>query len=150
MPLIKYTTQIPAKQTIGEIIAILCESKAKSVSQQMSDGQVVGLDFTISTRHGDVTFRLPADCKKAAAVMQQQAKAGLIPRRLANDAEQARRVAWRIVHQWVEAQLAMIHIGLAQPEQVFLPYAIDKATDRTVYEVLDNRSFKGLIPESVS
>ena len=34
------------------------------------------------------------------------------------------RVAWRIIHTWVKAQLALVDINMATIPQVFLPYAI--------------------------
>jgi len=37
---------------------------------------------------------------------------------------QARRVAWRIVKNWIEAQMALIEAGQASLIQVFLPYAV--------------------------
>ena len=45
--------------------------------------------------------------------------------------EQATRVAWRIVKDWLAAQLAMIEAGLVDLEEVFLPYAQNQA-GRTV------------------
>jgi hypothetical protein len=48
-----------------------------------------------------------------------------IPRSLRNHG-QARRVAWRIVLHWLDAQLAMIQAGLVSLEQVFLPYGQDQ------------------------
>lgn len=47
------------------------------------------------------------------------------------------RVAWRIVKDWVEAQMALIESGLAELPEVFLPYAV-KPDGRTVYD-----EFKG-------
>src|SRR5438552_18436509 len=37
---------------------------------------------------------------------------------------QAVRVEWRIVKDWVEAQLALIETRMVTAQQVFLPYAI--------------------------
>ena len=47
--------------------------------------------------------------------------------------EQAARVAWRILKDWVEAQMAVIDAGMATLPQVFLPYA-QTDTGETVYE----------------
>ena len=35
-------------------------------------------------------------------------------------AEQAYRVAWRNILDWVEAQMALLEIGMAKMEEVFL------------------------------
>ena len=53
--------------------------------------------------------------------------------------EQAKRVAWRIVKDWVEAQLAIIETQMVKPEQVFLPYAITQ-TGETLYETVISNS----------
>lgn len=37
---------------------------------------------------------------------------------------QAIRTAWRVIRDWVEAQLALVEINMVTVPQVFLPYAI--------------------------
>ena len=49
--------------------------------------------------------------------------------------EQALRVSWRIIKEWVEAQMAIIEAGQAELSEVFLPYAVTKDGD-TVYQKL--------------
>jgi hypothetical protein len=53
-------------------------------------------------------------------------------------------VAWRIVKDWLEVQLAMVQAGLVKFEQVFLPYAQDPKTGQTVYEQLKEKQFSSL------
>src|SRR6266478_5746936 len=40
--------------------------------------------------------------------------------------EQAYRVAWRNILDWVQAQMALLEIGMAKIEEVFLPYMQDR------------------------
>ena len=47
--------------------------------------------------------------------------------------EQAERVAWRVARSWLEAQLAMIQIGLAKIDQIMLPY-MHVGDQQTVYD----------------
>jgi len=47
----------------------------------------------------------------------------------------ARCVAWRIVKDWVRAQLALIESGQATLPQLFLPHAV-RADGRTFFEVV--------------
>jgi hypothetical protein len=47
--------------------------------------------------------------------------------------EHAINVAWRVIKDWVEAQLALIEANQVKIEQVFLPYAIT-AQGNTLYE----------------
>lgn len=41
-----------------------------------------------------------------------------------NTDEQAIRVAWRVIHTWNKAQLALVEINMVTIPQIFLPYAI--------------------------
>jgi len=60
--------------------------------------------------------------------------------------EQAARVAWRVVKDWLEAQLAMIEAGMVDLEQVFLAYAQNPAGE-TIYEVMRSQRFSNLLLE---
>jgi hypothetical protein len=40
--------------------------------------------------------------------------------------EQAYRVAWRNILDWVQAQMALLEIGMVEMEEVFLPYMLDR------------------------
>lgn len=59
---------------------------------------------------------------------------------LSND--QARRVAWRILKTWVEAQIAIIEAQLASLAEIMLPYAITK-NGNTLFKEIEagNNSF---------
>jgi hypothetical protein len=58
--------------------------------------------------------------------------------------EQATRVAWRILKDWIEAQLALIQTGMVSVEQVFLPFA-QSSSGKTLCEVLRERKFAQLL-----
>ena len=49
------------------------------------------------------------------------------------DREQAERVAWRIVKDWVEAQMAILESEMVQMDEIFLPYMIG-STGKTLFE----------------
>jgi len=57
------------------------------------------------------------------------------------------RVSWRILKDWVEAQMALVETHMVTLEQVFLPYAV---TDdgQTIYDRLRGSNF--LLPPSSS
>ena len=50
------------------------------------------------------------------------------------DRDQAERVAWRIVKDWVEAQMAILESEMVQLDQIFLPYMVND-NGQTVFEV---------------
>ncbi len=47
--------------------------------------------------------------------------------------QQAIDIAWRVIKDWVEAQLVLIEANQVKIEQVFLPYAIT-SQGNTLYE----------------
>src|SRR5439155_4788279 len=88
------------------------------------DGRIHGLVFTIPLGEQQLQAKLPARLQQAQAVLQKQYEAKLIERRF-TDPEQAYRVAWRNIWDWVEAQMALFEIGMVKLEEVFLPYVAD-------------------------
>lgn len=52
--------------------------------------------------------------------------------RIKTSLDQAERTAWRCLKDWVEAQMALIEIGMVSIDQVFLPYVINKE-GKTLY-----------------
>lgn len=54
--------------------------------------------------------------------------------------EQAERVAWRILKDWVEAQMALLDIQMVRFEEIFLPY-IETENGQTIYERLEEKQF---------
>ena len=56
---------------------------------------------------------------------------------------QAKRIAWRQILRWVEAQLALVETGMVKIQEVFIPYMLmDKG--KTLYEKLEETQFKML------
>jgi hypothetical protein len=124
MPLLHYTTKVPAAKTIAEIQAKLAKAGASAcLLEYENDGTVSAVSFRTKTEFDVLTFRLPANIQRVYQVVVRDPR---IPRSQ-RTREQATRIAWRIVKDWLEAQLAMIEAGLVDREQVFLPYAQDQA-----------------------
>jgi hypothetical protein len=80
-------------------------------------------------RNCPVYFRLPRNANGVLAAMK---KGGLGNSFLT--AEHAESVSWRIVKDWIEAQLAIVEAGQAEMAQVFLPYAIRGEEGLTLYD----------------
>jgi hypothetical protein len=144
MGLLNYTTSVSTAKSVGEIISLLIQAKARAVMQDFDGtGNVTAISFRCATQFGEMAFRLPMDVLAVQQVLKNQHKARKIQRRYANDSEHARRVGWRILKNWAEAQLALIETGMVKVEQVFLPYA-QNAQGMTVYEALVEKKFSGL------
>ncbi|MBA7531734.1 hypothetical protein ES705_23955 [subsurface metagenome] len=141
MALLNYTTQIEAAKTVGEIQGILAGHGAKSILIDYGDdGLIEALAFRILTPHGEVDIRLPIDPEAVLNVLTQQNRLGRVPKRYINHA-QAVRVAWRIVKDWVAAQMAILETEMVRMEQIFLPYVIT-GTGKTLYEAMIDRHFQ--------
>src|ERR1700722_3601192 len=142
MPILNHTTTIEVSKTIREISAMLAKAKASAILTEFDGfGVVASISFRVSTEFGVLTFRLPANTQRVYQVIVRDRR---IPPRMRTK-EQAARIAWRIVKDWLEAQLAMIEAGLVDLEQIFLPYAQDSA-GQTVYEVVRAQRFSNLLP----
>ena len=144
MPILNYTTSISAEKTVSEIQCMLAKAKAKAVmSEYDTDGVIVALSFRVDTPFGLLTYRLPANVQKIYQVLIRERVTPKL-----RTQEQASRVAWRIVKDWTEAQLALVRAEMVDFEQVFLPYA-QCPNGETIYEQLKTRKFEGLaLPEN--
>ena len=99
---------------------------ARKILQDYDDGgHILSLSFMIDTPAGPRGIRLPANVDAVHAVLVRQ--------KIKCDREQAERVAWRIVKDWVEAQMAILESEMVQMDEVFLPYMINDA-GLTVFE----------------
>lgn len=129
MPLLNYTTSVPVSRTIGQVQALLVEAGARQMMTEYDDvGRPTGMAFTVNTGYGMRSFVLPV---KASAVELVLRREGVQPRYATP--EHAERVAWRILKDWLEAQLAIIRTEMVTLDQVMLPYMSDGG--RTVYEL---------------
>jgi hypothetical protein len=98
MPLLNYTTSVHVQKTVGEIIAILTTHGARAILQEYDDqGTITGLSFKVRIGEQELAFRLPAHWPAVLRVMERDAR---VPRRFRTP-EQARRVAWRILKDWI-------------------------------------------------
>jgi hypothetical protein len=144
MAILNYSTSIAAEKTISEITRILTAAKADAIMLENKDGVPCAVSFRIRGPYGLMSFRLPANIDN---VLRALCKDGKLPYRLRSK-EQAGRVAWRVIKDWLEAQLAMIQAQLVTLEQVFLPYA-QNASGETLYDSLAEGHFSGLaLPSS--
>jgi len=56
--------------------------------------------------------------------------------------DQAARTAWKILAEWAEIQVTLVHLQQAEAIEVFLPYAWDAGKDQTLFERLKEGKFK--------
>ena len=136
MALLNYTTQIDVEKTIGEIQKMLGKHGASKIMTDYSDGVISALSFAVQVNDQQRGFRLPCDWRPVLTLMKNDPK---VPRRLCEQS-QAVRVAWRIVKDWVEAQMALIDTSMVRTEDVFLPYIV-MGDGRTLAENIQDGKF---------
>lgn len=128
-PILNYTTTVPASKSIAQVQKMLVGGGARAImSEYADDGLVSGLSFSVETPFGMQAFRLPVNVEKVQAVLTRQR---VQPRYRERD--HAERVAWRILKDWVEAQLAIVQTEMVTFDQVMLPYM--RQGESTVYEL---------------
>ena len=120
-----YTTDISADRSILEIEKFLTLFGAGAIIKEYTpDGRVHSLMFKLQ----DDAFKLPANVSGVKEVLYKSSRSAHSGDGAKRREERAYRVAWRIIKDWVHAQLSLIASGQAQPQEIFLPYMFDGKT----------------------
>ncbi len=136
MPLLNYTSKTPTHQSIAEISRMLAKAGAKQIMHDYDDtGNIVALGFNLELEDQRIGFRLPSDWHPVQALLTEAKRKNPNMRPWQITEDHARTVAWRIVKDWVEAQLAIIKTHMVTTAQVFLPYAVT-SNGQTLYEYI--------------
>ena len=140
---LNYSTEVQASKTAGEIQALLVAHGASAITTGYGDGGIIqSISFKVRTPQGEVAIRLPIDREATLRVLKRLWGQGKIPHRYA-DPVQAERVAWRVVKDWVAAQMALLETEQVRLEQIFLPYVLTPQ-GKTIYEVAVQSGFLAL------
>lgn len=132
MPIKNYTTTKDAFESVGEIQAMLARRGAQRLMVEYGpDQRVVSVSFTISTPGGIQAVRLPSNVDATLEVLRRQKKTNS---KVIATYDQAERVSWRILRDWLDAQLAILETEMVTIDQVLLPYFVDRS-GRSVYEL---------------
>ena len=137
MAILNYTTTIEAYKTVSEIENILVKHKAKSIMKNYNGEAIESLSFLVDVGYNQVPIKMPAKVDECLKVLQSEKKKNS---KVKATREQAERVAWRILKDWVEAQMALLDINMVKMEEVFMPYIVDK-TGQTLFEKLEEKRF---------
>ena len=120
MPILNYTTSVDSTKTIAEVTRILVDHGAHKITTDYKGSLPIALTFCLTRQGKVIGFSLPCNYTGVLKAMERSRK---VPRRLCTD-EQALRVSWRILKDWIQAQMAIVEAQLAEVTEVFLPYAI--------------------------
>lgn len=138
MAILNYSTTVEAYKTVSEIENVLVKHGAKSIMKNYDGQFIIGLSFLINNGINDIPVRLPVKTEECLKILENEKKKGT--KNIKATKEQAERVAWRILKDWVEAQMALLDIHMVKFEEIFLPY-IETKGGKTVFEKLEEKQF---------
>lgn len=128
MPILNYSTSISAHRSVAQVQQLLASKGARSISIEYNkDQSISNISFSIEVQGKNVFFRLPSNWRGVQKVLIKQTKA----KKYHTD-EHAQNCCWRIILEWVQAQMAIIEANQADLATVFFPYLLLK-TKETVY-----------------
>lgn len=134
---LNYTTRIGAKRTVQECLAILADAGADAVAAQYQDRQPVGISFRLATPGGPRDFSMPVNIDGVWKMIRDGYRDGTLRGGRSEASwtsrEHAANVAWRVVKDWLEAQLAIVAAGMASLGEVMLPY-LQVGDGQTLYQ----------------
>jgi hypothetical protein len=132
------TTTVSAEKTVNEIQSILAGVRAsKMMLEYDSDGKPSAIAFQIDREGQTMAFRLPCDWQGVLRALKRE-RGGIQHRLLTPD--HAKRVSWRIIKDWLRAQLSLIEAGASTMEEVMLPWAITTDGQTVSQRVLSGSS----------
>ena len=136
MSLLNYTSKIPSERSIAEISRLLARGGARQVMQDYDDaGNTVAISFSLDLNGKLLSFRLPNEFQAVRQILQHGKPSGGMKIEYYRSEEHAQNVSWRVIKDWIEAQMALIEIHVVTTAQVFLPYATT-ATGQSLYEYI--------------
>lgn len=142
MAILNYTTKVKSEKTASEIQTILGKGGARAVMSEFENGEVSAIAFQLEISGQILSFRLPINIEGVHRAIKRDCDD-----RRYRSKEQAARTAWRILKDWVEAQLALVDSNQADLAEVFLPHLQD-GTGQTIYQKLKSGGFKALTYEN--
>lgn len=140
-----FSTSIAVEKTIAEIEKMLAKYGATKIMKEYDiNGNPAVLIFGIMTDYGERPIRLPIKVNKIMDVFKLQVSNGKLQNKFWGTdwaKEQASRVGWRIIKDWLDAQLTLLNIDMVKVEEIFLPYIYHEKFGKTIFELLEERNF---------
>ncbi len=131
------TTQIAPERTVSEIQQVLMMHGATAILMEYEAMAVSAVSFKYVVDGQEIPFCLPCRWREVETLLR---KSGKRPKSDDTFEKWARRVAWRIVFRWVEAQMAFVETNMVKVQEVFFPY-IQTQNGQTLFQVQEKRGF---------
>ncbi len=131
MPIKNYTTKVAANRSIQEIQEALVTHGAVGfmLEYEQGTGRIKALKFLLELDGQKMPFQMPIEWRAFQNVLKQQRVSRW------DDEDYCYRVAWRVIRDWIMAQLALYETKMVTIPQIFLPYATDR-NGKTLYQIV--------------
>ena len=146
MALKNYTSTISASKSISFIENKLVANKARDILKRYDDkGRVESIMFIIPVNGNDYPFKLPARLSECEKILQASLSQRARPETRRKVKDQAEKTAWKIIADWVDAQMALIELQQAEMMEIFMPYLYNHQKEKTYFEIVKEKGFKAMI-----
>ena len=115
-----YTTSISAEKSIQEIEKMLLDFGAVDFMKSAKNGYYISLSFLIEDGDKKLPFKMPVNIKAISDYLFTQ-KTRTSERDIY---EKAYRIGWRILKDWIHAQLSIIASGMVTIDEILMPYRL--------------------------
>ncbi|QGZ16781.1 hypothetical protein PBI_DEWDROP_134 [Microbacterium phage Dewdrop] len=120
MPIANYTTTVTVSKSVEAVTKMLVKFGVRAIQTEFGPkGNANGLTFVLELDGREVSYALPV---RVEGVREALVRQRVEPRY--QKIEHAERVAWKIAHDWLRAQLALIDAGMTTTSEVFFPYLV--------------------------
>jgi hypothetical protein len=142
MALYMETTKISVESTVADIQRVLGRYRCRAIASKFtSDGELEAVIFSVDVNGQEIPFRLPARWEPLFELINKSRSPRNQEKKVEDDREQAKRVAWRQILRWVEAQLALVQTNMVRMEEVFMPY-VQLRGGQTLFDHFQARQFQ--------
>lgn len=152
MKIKNYSSEVPSHTSVSRIEKYLIEAGATDISKKYENQVCVAIRFRMIHKTPETPnlgvplfFELPAKVDACYKVLWSEVKRPN-PDTKNRIRQQAERTAWKIVSDWVEVQMTMLHLDQAELLQLFLPYVFDPTREKTFYDQMKEGGFRALLP----
>ncbi len=128
MPIKNYRTVISALKTASEIQEILAKHGVDSVNIEYLQQKPDAIKFSVTIYKQEYFFRLPCNPHGVLETLKRDGVA-----KTYCNLDRARDISWRIIKDWLDAQLAIIDAGQVTMAEIFFPYLLE-ANGETIYQ----------------
>jgi hypothetical protein len=140
-----YTSSVAAARSVAHIEAVLAAHGAQSVLKQYDPEtrKLIAVSFFMQIGHKLIPFRLPARADQVFILFRNAMKR-TTPGILEKAQEQAERTAWKIISDWVDAQMALVDLQQAEIAEIFMPYMWNDKLGKSLYQIAQDKGFNML------